>query len=85
MIPDEEAGAADLTNGDAFRWWLWICKLSHHSRDVMGVGVREAYLSMTENAKAAAFTFHRTDDTRCRVILQCREKANDGDVEIYYL
>ena len=62
---------------------MWIRNLGHRSRDVIGVGVREAYLSMAANANAAAFAFHRTDGTRCRMILQCRERAGDGDIAIY--
>ena len=61
---------------------MWICNLGNRSRDVISAGVREAYLWKTENANAAAFAFHRMDGTRCRVILQCREKASDGGITI---
>ena len=86
MIPNEEAGPAqalDLTNGHVSRWWLWVCNSSHHSRDVIGVGVHGARMSMTDNSNAAAFAFHWADGTRCRVVLRCREKARDWDIAIY--
>ena len=78
MIPEENDAprqALDITDGRVFRWWLWICNLGYHSREVIGVGVHGARVSLTKGANTAAFTFDRTDGTRCRVLLQCRGRA----------
>ena len=62
-------GALDITDGTTLRWWLWICNLGHHSRDVIGPGVTGARVSMTEDWMEATFTFYRTDGSRSRISL----------------
>ena len=55
--------------------------LSHHSRDVIGVGVREAYVSMTENAHAAASAKAAAEETalnRLRPVLMTALVASLG-------
>ena len=59
----------DITNGEVLRWWLWICNLGRYSRDVIGVGVIRAEVSMADRRKSATFTFYRVDSTSSRVVL----------------
>ena len=59
----------DITDGSILRWWLWICNLGAHSKDVIGPGVTEARVSMTDDWMSATFTFERADGSSRQVVL----------------
>jgi hypothetical protein len=60
--------ALDITDGEQVRWWLWVCNLGFHTRDVIGSGIDAAQVSHTGFEKVL-FTFRRIDGTSAEVEL----------------
>ena len=82
-IPDErDGGALDITDGSVLRWWLWICNLGLHTREVIGVGVRCARVAMNDTDEAV-FTFTRVDDTDITVRLRAFVRGQGRELNLY--
>ena len=78
-----EDGAVDITDGNLIRWWLWLPNLGNHSQEIIGVGVKKAWLSMRGNGNSAAFNFQQTDGTCIQVLLVCRQFPIGRQLSIY--
>ena len=72
----------DLTDGTRLTWWLWICNLGPSTTDAIGVGVREAHVTM-KSEHEAIFEFTRTDHTKCMVRLFCHQGSSARRLRMY--
>ena len=78
LIPSTGTQWLDITDGTHFRWWLWICNLQRKTRDVIGIGVCRAYVSMRR--RQALFKFVRLDGSESLVLL-----SRDGHTRQFHV
>ena len=72
-IPREEE-FIDITDGAIIPWWLWASNLGNRTRDVIGEGIKEVYLSRTLEHEVV-FNFIRVDNTTASLLLGIREHS----------
>ena len=77
-IPREDE-FIDITDGAIFPWWLWVSNLGHRTRDVIGEGIKEVYLSRTLEQEVV-FNFIRVDNTTASLLLGFRERFDASEV-----
>ena len=65
----------DITNGNDFKWWLWVATLEQ-SHGVVKAGISTAALK-TNGERYARFDFGRTDGSNCTVTIMRRR---DGQI-----
>ena len=71
----------EITSGERIRWWLWICNLGRFSREVVGVGVNQAWVA-SEADNEFVFTFKHIDDTVCHVNLGYPQRRMGRELQI---